>query len=72
MIRTVGAEDGEIADRVPVTIDQVPPYLIDAIVTVEDRSFFTHEGLDLRRIVGAGLADLRAGRVTQGASTITQ
>ena len=72
VIRTVGAEDGEIADRVPVTIDQVPPYLIDAIVTVEDRSFFTHEGLDLRRIVGAGLADLRAGRVTQGASTITQ
>ena len=72
VIRTVGAEDGEIADRVPVTLDQVPQQLVDAIVTVEDRSFFTHEGLDFRRIVGAALADLRAGRVTQGASTITQ
>lgn len=72
VIRTVGAEDGEIADRVPVTLDQVPQHLVDAIVTVEDRNFFTHEGLDLRRIAGAALANLRAGRVTQGASTITQ
>jgi penicillin-binding protein 1B len=72
VIRTVGAEDGEIADRVPVTLDQVPQYLVDAIVTVEDRNFFTHDGLDLRRIVGATLANLRAGHVTQGASTITQ
>jgi penicillin-binding protein 1B len=72
VIRTVGAEDGEVSDRVPVTLDEVPRTLVNAIVTVEDRRFFTHEGLDLRRIVGAMVANVRAGHVTQGASTITQ
>ncbi len=59
-------------DRVPVRMADVPEYLVDAVLTIEDQRFFEHAGLDLRRIVAASLANLRAGRVRQGASTLTQ
>ncbi len=59
-------------DRVPVRLDELPPHLIDAVLTIEDRRFFEHPGFDLRRIAGALVADLRAGRIVQGGSTITQ
>jgi len=55
-----------------VTLDDVPRHLVQAILAVEDRRFEQHHGVDLRRIVGAFLANLRAGRITQGASTLTQ
>jgi penicillin-binding protein 1B len=55
-----------------VTIDEVPLHLINAIYAVEDRRFEEHHGIDLRRIGGAALANLRAGRITQGGSTLTQ
>jgi penicillin-binding protein 1B len=59
-------------DRVPVRIADVPDHLVDAILTIEDRRFFEHDGLDLQRIAGATLANVRAGRYVQGASTLTQ
>ncbi|MGD2218213.1 MAG: transglycosylase domain-containing protein, partial [Gemmatimonadales bacterium] len=59
-------------DRVPVRMPDVPDHLVDAVLTIEDQRFFEHDGLDLRRIVAASLANLRAGRVRQGASTLTQ
>jgi penicillin-binding protein 1B len=59
-------------DRVPVQMADVPKHLVDAVLTVEDQRFFEHDGLDLRRIVAASLANLRAGQVRQGASTLTQ
>jgi penicillin-binding protein 1B len=59
-------------DRVPVRMADVPDHLVDAVLTIEDQRFFEHDGLDLRRIVAASLANLRAGRVRQGASTLTQ
>jgi penicillin-binding protein 1B len=59
-------------DRVPVWLADVPDHLVDAVLTIEDQRFFEHDGLDLRRIVAAALANLRAGRVRQGASTLTQ
>ncbi len=69
----IGTLDGGPREwRIPVTYDQVPPHLIDAVLAVEDQRFFDHEGLDLKRIGGAFLANLRAGGVTQGGSTITQ
>ena len=55
-----------------VEIDEVPPHLVDAIFAVEDQRFTAHHGVDLRRVLGAVLANLRAGRITQGASTLTQ
>ncbi len=59
-------------ERLPVPLADVPEHLVDAVLTIEDQRFFDHGGLDLRRIAGATLANLRAGRVVQGASTLTQ
>ena len=55
-----------------VRLDEVPEHLVDAIVAVEDQRFVTHPGIDLRRIGGALLANLRAGAIRQGGSTLTQ
>ncbi len=55
-----------------VTLDRIPPRLVQAFVAIEDRRFYEHAGLDYRGIVRAALVNLRAGQVSQGASTITQ
>jgi len=55
-----------------VKVDDVPPYLIEAVLAVEDQRFLSHRGIDLRRIFGAFVANLRAGSITQGGSTLTQ
>src|SRR4030042_2302142 len=47
-------------------------YIKDAIVAVEDKRFYVHQGVDYRRIIGALIADIRYGEWAQGASTITQ
>ncbi|MCJ7471741.1 MAG: PBP1A family penicillin-binding protein [Actinobacteria bacterium] len=44
----------------------------DAIVAIEDKRFYEHRGVDYIRIIGAAIADIRAGGLAQGASTITQ
>lgn len=62
----------ERADRRLEALADVPPLLVDAIIAVEDQSFFEHGGIHLWRIAGAMLANLRAGRVVQGGSTLTQ
>jgi len=59
-------------DRVPVPLDQIPTHLVEAVLAVEDQRFYRHVGIDVRRIFGAAAANVRARRVTQGASTITQ
>jgi len=61
-----------LEERLPVPLDDVPQHLVDAILTIEDQRFYDHGGLDLRRIVGAALANLRAGHIVEGASTLTQ
>ncbi len=55
-----------------VELAEVPAHLVDAIYAVEDKRFEEHHGVDLRRVAGAMLANLRAGRIEQGASTLTQ
>src|SRR3954468_3463012 len=55
-----------------VPLDHVPQTLIDAFLSTEDRRFFSHGGFDLRGLVRALAANLRAGGVKQGGSTITQ
>jgi penicillin-binding protein 1B len=59
-------------DRRPLSLDAYPTHLIDALLAMEDRRFFDHHGIDVRRIVGALFANLSEGRVAQGGSTLTQ
>lgn len=59
-------------DRVLVRLRDVPPLLVHTLLAVEDRDFYEHFGIDPKAIARALLADLRAGRITQGGSTLTQ
>lgn len=56
----------------PLRLADVPPYLVQAIVATEDRRFFDHYGFDPVALVRAVVANVRAGRVRQGGSTLTQ
>ncbi|NPV89399.1 MAG: PBP1A family penicillin-binding protein [Firmicutes bacterium] len=58
--------------RKEVDIDNVSPYLLDAIVSVEDIRFYKHPGIDPIAVGRALLIDLREGRIVEGGSTITQ
>ncbi len=59
-------------DRLLLQLDQVPTGMADALLAVEDRSFYQHRGISPTGIARAALANVRAGRVVQGGSTITQ
>ncbi|KAB7623619.1 penicillin-binding protein 1B [Alkalilimnicola sp. S0819] len=59
-------------DRVLVRLDEVPRPLIGALLVTEDRDFYRHHGLSFSGIARALLANVRAGRVVQGGSTLTQ
>ncbi len=52
--------------------ERIPDDLQDAVLAIEDRRFFDHGGLDLKAIARAGWANMRAGGVVEGGSTITQ
>jgi penicillin-binding protein 1A len=56
----------------PMRLSELPPYVPQAVVSVEDRRFWTHPGIDLIGMARAAFVNLRAGRVVQGGSTITQ
>ncbi len=57
--------------RRAVRYDDLPPNLVNAILSAEDKRFFEHPGFDFIRIFGAAWNDLRHGTHLQGASTIT-
>lgn len=50
----------------------IPPDMINAMLAIEDRRFFSHGGLDFIGIARAAVSNLRAGGITEGGSTITQ
>jgi len=58
--------------RIDVPLARVSPHLIDAIIAIEDQRFYDHNGVDVVRVAGAALSNLREGRRAQGGSTITQ
>ncbi len=70
------SSDGEriqiLGERRPVSIEDISPYFLKAIIAVEDSHFYDHHGLDHLGLVRAFYANLRAKRVIQGGSTITQ
>ena len=55
-----------------VKFADIPPVLVQAVTSVEDKHFFQHNGFDPVRIVKAAYVDLREGRKDQGASTLSQ
>ena len=58
-------------DRIMVSIDEIPEMLQNAFIAVEDARFYEHNGVDVKRIVGALVSNFTSGS-TQGGSTITQ
>ncbi len=59
-------------DRILIRLEQAPPLLIQTLLAVEDRDFYRHHGISPRSVARAMLANLRAGGVVQGGSTLTQ
>jgi penicillin-binding protein 1A len=57
--------------RIPVRYEQLPPKLVQAFLATEDDRFFRHHGVDWQGILRAAVANLKAGGIRQGASTIT-
>ncbi len=55
-----------------VGLNEISPALIEATISIEDKSFYQHYGFDLKRMAGAALADVKAMSKVQGASTISQ
>jgi penicillin-binding protein 1A len=56
----------------PVDLGSLPPFVAQAFIAIEDRRFYHHMGVDLGGMMRAGAENMRAGRVVQGGSTITQ
>ncbi len=61
-----------IQNRDTIEMDQIPADLVQALVAAEDNRFFEHHGIDYLGILRAVTKDLAAGRIRQGASTVTQ
>jgi len=58
--------------REPVTFEEIPENLINAVLAIEDAQFYTHHGIHLKRVAGAMVANIKSGKIKgQGASTIT-
>ncbi len=67
-----GIYPGHNEDRILIKRDQAPDQLVQALLVTEDRNFYQHHGVALRSIARALVANLRAGGVVQGGSTLTQ
>ena len=58
--------------RIDAPLSAISPHLVHAIVAIEDQRFYDHGGVDVVRIAGAALNNVRARRAAQGGSTLTQ
>ena len=65
------ARNGAIVDK-PVKIKELPPHVVQAFLSIEDRRFYSHWGVDPRSIGRALWSNTFGGGITQGGSTITQ
>jgi membrane peptidoglycan carboxypeptidase len=61
----------ELENSQPIVFEDIPQPVIDAFLVVEDKEFFTHDGINLRSLVRATLSNFASDSPQQGASTIT-
>lgn len=77
LVTRIYSADGQILkelyrqNRIQVPLDRMPGHLIKAVISTEDRKFWNHWGLDLRRIVKAAIVDIMTLSKKQGAGTLT-
>jgi len=76
-VRLVAADGATVAHfgalrADPVQVRELPAHLPQAVIATEDRRFYQHFGIDWRGIARAAWVNLRAGRIVQGGSTLTQ
>ena len=55
-----------------VSLDDISPYFIDAIISIEDKNFYNHKGFDYPRILKAFITNIKSKEIVNGASTISQ
>ena len=77
-VTSIYSADGEVIKTFTVfrfekvSIDDIPPNLKNAVIATEDKNFYKHRGFDTMGLVRSVFANIRAGSLKQGASTITQ
>lgn len=59
-------------NRAYAAFDEIPPQVIEALLAIEDTTFFEHRGINVDAIFRAVIKDIKAGKLVEGASTITQ
>lgn len=59
-------------NRSMVTLEQIPDNLKNAFIAIEDKRFYKHNGIDIQRIIGSAIEDIKIGKLAHGGSTITQ
>lgn len=67
LIKELGGQNKDVMDS-----SEIPAILEEAVIAIEDTRFHSHIGVDPIRILGSALANVRAGDIVQGGSTITQ
>lgn len=77
LVTRIYSADGKVLkelymqNREMIRLEQVPPHLIQAVLSTEDRRFFNHWGLDIPRILKAAYVNIVTFKIRQGAGTIT-
>ncbi|MDE7406755.1 MAG: penicillin-binding protein [Clostridiales bacterium] len=59
-------------NNISVNIDTLPKNTVDAFIAIEDKRFYSHHGVDYKRMASAFVSNIKSGGFNQGASTITQ
>ncbi|WP_051688077.1 transglycosylase domain-containing protein [Desulfofalx alkaliphila] len=67
LVTTIGEQN-----RIPVNLEDVSPHMSQALLAIEDTRFYNHKGIDVMGLARAAYVNLRARKVVEGGSTITQ